>query len=149
MCPSLFRGLLPVLPISSGHDAVMHLVASLIAENSSDIHYTPCLPSSSTLSLNHSSHLCCAPLPPPPTTWIASSFSCLCCAWPCGLVAVMYSMKVNCWLNSLLINSSIADEPYNMLPKNCTSVNKSLWLFRNCVWVNPKMLNAQSMCWYV
>ena len=35
--------------------------------------------------------------PPPPTTWIAwSIFSCLCCAWPCGLVAIMYSMKVNC-----------------------------------------------------
>ena len=38
-----------------------------------------------------------ARLPPPPTTWIAwSIFSCLCCAWPCGVMAIIYSMKVNC-----------------------------------------------------
>ena len=35
----------------------------------------------------------------PPETYMAwSIFTCLCCACPCGLMAIMYSIKVNCWL---------------------------------------------------
>ena len=33
---------------------------------------------------------------PPDTYMVWSIFTCLCCACPCGLMAIMYSIKVNC-----------------------------------------------------
>ena len=71
------------------------------------------------------------PVPPPPTTWIAwSIFSCLCCAWPCGLVAIMYSMKVNCCMVGciLVLQVYMSDLPCHTACHLWTRVNESTWL---------------------
>ena len=41
-------------------------------------------------------------VPTPPKSWLAwSIFSALCCAWPCGLLAIVYSLRVGCWYGPL------------------------------------------------